>query len=160
MKTMHRNRAIGLAVLGFALATTGCASVKSHLPNVSRLAWWHKVTPAPQPVRELDVTVPAELATPVVLQFWERNTLVIDIQDVASAGQITLTRREGLDWPARVAFRMSPTRFEALEVKGAQRVVLPVANGGSTPVTVELPASAYNKATPSLGVRWGTSSSF
>jgi hypothetical protein len=114
----------------------------------------------PQPIRELEVAIAADTATPVVLQFWERNTLVMDLQDVSSAGQVTLSRREGRSWPARIAFRMSPTRFEVLEVRGAQRVVLPVASGGSTAVTVEIPSKTYDKTTSGLVVSWGPASAF
>jgi hypothetical protein len=154
---MHRKRVIALTILTLAVATVGCTSVRSYRPH---LPWGHKAAPVPQPIRELEVAVSADTAPPVVLQFWERNTLVVDLQDAASVGKISLSRREGKAWPARIAFRMSPTRFEVLEVKGAQRVVLPVANGGTTPVTVEIPVKTYDKTTAALVVSWGVRSSF
>jgi hypothetical protein len=153
MKPMHRNRAIALLAL-LCLATTGCASVKSLWP------WGKAPAAAPVPVRELEVTVPADVAMPVVLQFWERNTLVVDLQDAASAGQISLARREGQPWPARIGFRMSPSRFEVLEVRGDQRVVLPVAAAAGSAVTVELPPAAYAPDTSRIVVSWGLRSSF
>jgi len=124
MNPMYRNCRRG-AYLLLALAltgpVTGCATVKSYWP------WKAAPAAAPEPVRELAVNVPADAAMPVVLQFWERNTLVIDLQQVPPAGQFTLTREGDRAWPVRIAFRMSPARFETLQVRGAQRVVLPLA---------------------------------
>ena len=48
-----------------------------------------------------------------------------------------------------MAFRMSPARFETLQVRGAQRVVLPLSTGEGGVVQAELPASAYGKDTGS-----------
>ena len=157
MKTMYRNCRNGafllmaLACLGSA---AGCSTVKSYWP-------WQKAPPAaPQPVRELNVNVPADMAMPVVLQFWERNTLVLDLQQVPPTGQVMLTRDGDKAWPARIAFRMSPSRFETLQVRGAQRIVLPLSTAGDGVVQAELPASAYDKDTMSLQVSWGTHDAF
>jgi hypothetical protein len=147
---MHRNRAIVL--LAAASVLGGCATVKSHWPfGRSRAA-------APEPVHELAVKVRDD-QMPIVLQFWERNTLVLDLQSVPSAGSVTLSREEGHHWPARLALRMPPARFEAVEVRGAQRVVLPV-SAGTGAVTAELPPGAYNEGTASLTLSWGARSAF
>jgi hypothetical protein len=153
MKPMYRNRTIVLLTLA-CLAASGCASVKSHWP------WARAPAPAPKPVHELVVTVPADVAMPVVLQYWQRNTLVLDLQDVSSAGQLSLSRQGSQAWPARIGFRMSPSRFEVLEVRGAQRMVLPVATSAGSAVTVELPPSAYDAATAQIVVRWGNRGAF
>ena len=147
---MHRNRAILL--LATVLATGGCATVKSHWP------FGRARDAAPEPVRELTVQVAGD-QMPIVLQFWERNTLIIDLQSAPAAGSIKLAREEGHRWPARLAVRMSPARFEVVEVRGAQRVVLPVSAGTGT-VTAELPASTYNEGTAALTVSWGAKSAF
>jgi hypothetical protein len=70
-----------------------------------------------------------------------------------------LTRDGDKPWPVRIAFRMSPSRFETLQVRGAQRIVLPLSTAGGV-VQAELPASAYDKDTKSLAVSWGTHDSF
>lgn len=148
---MHRNRAILLLAAGL-LATGGCATVKSHWPfGRSKVA-------APEPVQELHVDSP-DAGSVAVLQFWERNTLVIDLTAVAATGQLQLVRDPARSWPAQVAFRMTPGRFEALEVRGAQRVVLPVA-AGSGAVTALLPPGAYDSSTARLAVRWGSRADF
>jgi hypothetical protein len=159
MKPMLRNRSVrtGVLLAGFAaglLLFTGCASLKSHWPFARRTA------PQPQAVAELDVGLPEQGAPPVVLQFWERNTLVVDLTGVAAQGRITLRPAQGRGWPARIAFRMSPRRFEELEVRGAERLVVPVAAGGTAPVTTELPPGLYQQDTAELTVSWGAAGGF
>lgn len=146
---MHRNRAILLLAMGL-LATGGCATVKSHWP------FGRAKAAAPEPVQELRV----EAAAPApVVQYWERNTLVVDLAGVASTGQLQLIRDPARAWPVRVAFRMTPGRFEALEVQGAQRIVLPVA-AGSGAVTAVLPPGLYEATTTGLTLRWGAKADF
>jgi hypothetical protein len=149
---MHRNRVILLLAAGL-LTTGGCATVKSHWPFGKAKA------AAPVPVQELRADVAAGESASGVLQFWERNTLVVDLTNVASAGQVHLIRDSARSWPVRVALRMSPGRFEALEVRGAQRVVLPV-SAGSGAVTAVLPPGAYDSSTTSLDLRWGAKADF
>jgi hypothetical protein len=149
---MHRNRAILLLAAGL-LATGGCATVKSHWPfGKAKVA-------APEPVQELQLQSATADSAPAVLQYWERNTLVVDLTNVASAGQLQLIRDPARTWPVRVAFRMLPGRFEALEVRGAQRVILPVAAGAGA-VTSVLPPGAYDGSTTGLTLRWGASTDF
>ncbi len=147
---MHRHRALVLLAAA-VLAASGCATVKSHWPfGKAKVA-------APEPVQELRVEA-GDLAAPV-LQFWERNTLVVDLTGVPAAGQLQLVRDPARDWPGRVAFRMAPGRFEALEVRGAQRLLLPVA-AGQGPVTAVLPPGSYAAATEKLALRWGSRADF
>ncbi len=156
---MHRTQQlvrVGLKpafVLGICLVLQACAAA-------SLWPFGRKAEPAPTPVTELVIAVPAESAMPVVLQFWERNTLVLDLQDVPSTGRLVLSRREDQPWPARLAFRMSPSRFETLEVRGAVRLLLPVSRGGSEALIAELPAAAYRSDTTEIGLAWGAASAF
>ncbi len=151
---MHRNRVSGSWLLAGVLLLSGCTTVKSYWPFGKAAA------AAPQPVSELELRLPASGVAPVVLQFWERNTLVIDLQNVASTGQVVLVRRAGNGWPARMAVRMAPQRFETLEVRGALRLVLPVAAAATGAVTAELPPGTYEQGTAELTLRWGASSAF
>lgn len=151
---MHRNRVSTGWLLAGVLLLSGCATVKSHWP------FGRGTDPVPQPVNELDLQLPAEGPAPVVLQFRERNTLVVDLQNVASAGQVVLARKAGNVWPARIAVRMAPQRFEVLEVRGgAMRVVLPVA-AGSGAVTAQLPPGLYDQGTAALTISWGAKDAF
>jgi hypothetical protein len=148
---MHRNRAILLLVAGL-LATGGCATVKSHWPfGKAKVA-------AVESVQELRLDAGGEAIAPVV-QYWERNTLVVDLTAVASTGRVQLIRDPARAWPARVALRMLPGRFEALEVRGAQRVLLPVTTGDGV-VTAELPPGAFDATTAGLSLRWGAKTDF
>jgi hypothetical protein len=150
---MHRNRRILSPLLASLMLLPACTTVKSHWP------FGKAPQSAAQPVRDLDVGVSADAAVPVVLQYRERNALVVDLQGVGSTGQVTLTRHEGDTWPVRIAFRMAPTRFEVLEVRGAQRILLAVAVGVNS-TTAELPAGIYNNDTPALTISWGPKSAF
>jgi hypothetical protein len=148
---MHRNRAILLLAAGL-LATGGCATVKSHWPfGKTKVA-------VVEPVQELHVESAAD-PVPAVVQFWERNTLVVDLTNVGSSGQLQLIRDPARTWPVRVAFRMLPGRFEALEVQGAQRIVVPVAAGDGA-VTAALPPGVYESATTALALHWGAKADF
>jgi hypothetical protein len=163
MKPMHRNRATAastrrrvlmLACTGLVAALSGCSSMSSLWP------WGGQQAAAPEPVHELLVTFPADIAVPVVLQFWERNTLVIDLQGVSTSGQFRLSRKEGNAWPARVAFRMTSMRYQQLEVRGEQRIVLVVAGEDGAPVTAELPPGIIGPDTVALTVSWGARGAF
>jgi hypothetical protein len=153
LKPQDRNRA-ACAVVAASLLLGGCASVRAHWP------FRHHGVAAPQPVAELLVQLPGQGAPPVVLQYWERNTLIVDLTSVAGAGSVTLRPNAERGWPMRIAFRMSPRRFEVLEVRGAERMLLPVAAGSSESVTAELPPGLYGADTPQLMVSWGAAASF
>jgi hypothetical protein len=151
---MHRNRVSGICLLAGALLLSGCAAIKSHWPFA------RSAKPGPQPVSELELKLPDQGTAPVVLQFWERNTLIVDLQNVATTGQVVLARSADKRWPARIAVRMAPQRFEVLEVRGAQRVVLPVASAAGSAVTAELPPGTYDQGTAALTISWGAKGAF
>ena len=94
-----------------------------------------------------------------VEQYWQRNTLVLDLQGAAATGKVILLRRVGNAWPARMALRMAPQRFDVVEVRGAQRLVLPV-SAGDVPVTAELPPGIYDATTPQITLSWGAKGDF
>jgi len=54
----------------------------------------------------------------------------------------------------RVALRVTPGAIGVLEVRGAQRVILPITAGGK-PVDLELPPGVYTPTTQQLTVSWG-----
>lgn len=142
------------AVAVLTLSLTGCATVRDHWP------WGHKEPPAPPAVRELQVIVPPDAQVPIVLQFWERNTLVVDLTSVAAQGTVELRPGESGRWPARVALRFQPGRFEAVEVRGAQRAVFPVTEDRKGNATVEVPPTVHPAGTAALTLRWGSRSDF
>ena len=113
---------------------------------------------SPQAVRNWAWSLPEQGAPPVVLQYWERNTLVVDLTNVAGAGQHAAASRDAARaGPSRIAFRMSPRRFEELEVRGAQRVAGAGGrrHGTVTPCTAELPPGLYHAGYAGTGASAG-----
>ncbi len=130
------------AALGALLTLAACSHL--HWP------WHHAPPPPPAPVHALDVS---GSATPA--QHWKRNTLLIDLSAAGGAGHLVLTPAAGNPWPVRLAFRVRPGMFGALEVRGAAREVLPIDSSGLSPVDLELPPGIYTAATPRITVSWG-----
>ncbi len=55
---------------------------------------------------------------------------------------------------------MSSTRYQQLEVRGAQRIVLVVAGEDGAPATAELPPGIIGPDTVALTVSWGARGAF
>lgn len=150
MEAAPQIRALAVASLGVAALLLGACG---HLPFVRRAA------PAPQPVEELVVeAAPGSAAD--VLQFWERNTLVIDLRSVSGSGSVTLRPRPRTTWPVRLSFRVVPGSIGELEVKGTQRAVFVVAGAasgkrGSAPLDLRLGPGVYTPRTPEITLVWG-----
>lgn len=141
------------ALLVALLALGACSHLPqwAHWPHWSpHWPWQHAPPPPPQPVHELDVS---GAATPA--QYWQRNTLLIDLSAASGSGSIVLTPPAGHSWPVRLAFRVRPGAFGELEVRGAAREVLPISAVGTRPMDLELPPGIYDPRTPQLTVSWG-----
>jgi hypothetical protein len=141
--------AVSLTFAG-SLGLAGCASVSKHLP------WGHKGPPVPEVSTALTVAGPdgASLSWP---QVWQRNDVVLDMAGVAATGSAVVMPRSGLAWPVRMALRVAPGTIGAIEVRGAQRLVIPVpvpATGTGT-VDLELPPGVYLAATKQITLNWG-----
>ena len=139
-------KAAGVLVL--TLVLTGCSHL--HWPQ---WPWRHKETPPPQ-VHELDETSEGGAAA-TFPQYWLRNTLVVDLQGVSGTGSVTLKPREHTEWPIRIAFKVTPGSVGAIEVKAAQRTILPITPTGTKPVYLELTPGTYSMKTPQMVVSWG-----
>jgi hypothetical protein len=140
-------RLAALVVLG-SLALTGCARMAKLWP------WGATPQVAPQAVSEI-VVESASGAAVTIPQYWSRNTLVLDMQSVAGSGAVVLRAREGATWPVRLAFRVTPGQFGALDVRGDQRAYYPIGTEGAAPLELLLSPSIYGKATPEIRVSWG-----
>jgi hypothetical protein len=140
-----------VAALVLAVALSGCSSLKALWP------WHHSASappPPPPPVHALDITGAAAAS---FTQHWQRNTLVVDLSAASGSGSITLKPVEGVGWPLRLAFRVTPGSIGALEVHAAQRTILPITTAGGKPVVLELTPGVYMPATPEMTVAWGPS---
>jgi hypothetical protein len=143
-----------VAVLGTVLLTMSAAC--SHLPQ-PHWPWKAKQAPPPQEVHELVVTAP-QGSSVTVQQYWQGNTLIVDLRSAGSAGSVSLTPREHTLWPARIGFRVMPGQFATLEVRAHQRVVLPITSVGTQPVDLELAPGVYLTKSPEIAVLWGSGS--
>jgi hypothetical protein len=144
-----QSRSRGYAVRGTALAlalvlTAGC----------SHLHWpWHHAPPAaPVPVHEVDLAGTGAEGFP---QYWKRNTLLIDLSAASGSGTLTVKPVAGTTWPVRVAFRVRPGAITSLEVRGEQRVSLPISPAAGAPIDLELTPGVYTAKTAQLTVSWG-----
>ena len=144
-----RTEAIGRVARGAAVALALCVSA-----GCSHLSWpWHRAPPPPPaPVHELDLT---GAGADGFAQYWKRNTLLVDLSAAAGSGSLTAKPTAGSTWPVRVAFRVRPGAFAVLEVRGDERVSLPINAAGSAPVDLELAPGVYTPKTEQLSVSWG-----
>ena len=142
-------RAGWLAAPWLLVLLAGCSHLHGwHMP------WHHPPPPPPAPVHELTVTS-ASLDAAAVRQFWKRNTLVVDLSAASGTGSLTLKPAAGSAWPVRLALRVTPGSVGVVEVRGEQRLSLPITAAGGAPLDLELAPRLYNSKTPQLTVGYG-----
>ncbi len=147
-------RAAAPVALAVALSLSGCSHL--HFPSM-HWPWHHKPAPPPPEVHELVETSESGAAQSFP-QYWERNTLVVDLQGASGSGSVVLTPREGTTWPVRIAFKVMPGSIGELEIRAAQRTVLPITPAGTKPVYLELSPGIYVPKTPKITASWGANS--
>jgi hypothetical protein len=138
----------------------GCLSLALGAGASGAFNWWpfkKKMTPPPQPVQVLGLQAPGG-SVPTLLQFWERNALVLDLQGAGSSGAVVVTPPANGRWPVRISFRAGVAQFAVLEVRGAQRTVLPLRADGPSPVTLPLDHAVWTQQTPQMEISWGAAS--
>ena len=117
---------------------------------------WSKKPEAPSGrADELVVTLGNTTDVAPFPQFWQRNTLVLDLREITGAGSAVVQPRTGTTWPMRMAIRVRPGQVATVEVTGNQRMVFPVTNEGMRTVDLELTPGMYTTTTHQLVVRWG-----
>ncbi len=134
----------------------GALALATLLAGCSHLHWPFHRKPAPPPpeVHELDESSEGGAAASFP-QYWMRNTLIVDLQGVSGTGSVTLKPREHTEWPIRIAFKVMPGSVGEIEVKAAQRTILPITPSGSKPVVLELAPGAFSMKTKQMVVSWG-----
>jgi hypothetical protein len=123
-----------------ALLTGGC----SHMP------WHHAPPPPPVPVHEVELSGGHEFP-----QYWKRNTLLLDMSGVSGSGTVTIKPVAGTSWPVRIGVRVRPGAFPVIEVRGDQRLYLPVASSADKPFDLEFAPGVYTAKTPQIVISWG-----
>jgi len=139
--TTCRNIAL-LAML--LLSLSACAM---HWP------WQRRPLPPPPPVHQVTIVADAPVATTTIVQYWDRNTLLLDLTAVGGEGGAIMTPIKALGWPVRLEFRVRPGSIGRLEVLAAQRVVYGVPAQGA-PLLLKLAPSAYHADTAQIMLRW------
>jgi hypothetical protein len=122
------------------LALSACAI---HWP------WKHRPKPAPQPVHY--VTAVSDGGS--ISEYWDRNTLQLDLTGLSGEGSATLNQIKSVGWPIRLEFLVRPGSFGRLEVIGAQRVVYEVPAQGAN-LVLKLAPGVYPADTASITLRW------
>ena len=143
-----RRRTLRTLALGMLVLGAGC----SHL----KWPWHHEPPPPPPAVHVLEVS--GSGASAVLAQYWKRNTLVVDMTGASGSGSLTL-RPPSDGWPVRVALRVSPGALGELDVRGAERMVLPIVPAAGKPIDLELPPGVYAPKTAEVSVAWGPAGS-
>lgn len=159
----RHDRAGALLAVSLILATlAGCSALRMPDVNMPKLRWPFsaKPVPAPEPVDEVIFEAPAAVSPAAAVvafpQYFKRNTLIIDLTSASGSGSVLLRPKTPAGWPMRVAFRVKPGSFEALEVRADQRVLLPLTASSTRPTQdLSLPPGSYQVRTESMLLRWG-----
>jgi hypothetical protein len=129
-----------LPIVALCLSASSCAL---HWP------WHHPHKPAPPQV--LVVAVAADQGASIA-QYWDRNTLKVDLTGVSGDGHATL-QPIAPGWPIRLEFLVRPGSFGQLELLADQRVVFQVPAQGAE-LVLKLAPGVYNPKTPSITLQW------
>ncbi|MCC7462175.1 MAG: hypothetical protein IT480_06890 [Gammaproteobacteria bacterium] len=140
-------RVLALTLLAALLA--GC----SHLQASRLWPFHHKVAAAPEVVNELVAEAPEGVSLVSTRQYWDRNTLLVDLGAASGVGSVRLRPAAGTSWPVRLGFRVQSGSVGRLEVEGAQRVSYVVPSSGG-PVVLRLDPGVYTARTAALTVAW------
>ena len=148
-RSLGRGWGAGLAAL---LMLAGGLTACSHLHS----PFHRRPPPQAEIAHELVVSAADGAATESYPQYWQRNTVVVDLQAASGTGSIVLRPRPGgAGWPVRIALHVKPGSVGQLEVRSDQRLVIPVTPTGTQPVDVQLPAGLYTPKSEQITVQWG-----
>lgn len=135
-----------VAAVLLVLSVSGCVDAGSVWP-------FHRaLPPAAAPAQELVITQQGLVIN--YPQYWQRNTLLVDLQGVSGSGRLVLRPRAGRGWPVRLALRVTPGAVGVLEVDADQRSVFPITTTPGKPVELELDPGVYSPSTDEIVVVW------
>jgi hypothetical protein len=132
------------------LSLVGCGL----MPTAWNFPWTKKPEAPSNRVDELVVTLGDGTNVASYPQFFQRNTLVLDLREITGSGSVVVQPRTGTTWPMRMAIRVRPGQVATVEVSGDERMVFPVTNEGMRTVDLELSPGMYSPTTHQLVVRW------
>jgi hypothetical protein len=146
----------GVAVkVRLSLILVACVLGLSACSTMSKMWPFHrKAKPAPAVVHEVNL-VNADGSAASYPQYWQRNTLVLDLSGVGGTGTVTARLPDETTWPVRVAVRVRPGSVQQLEIQGEERNVLAVSNEGTKVIDLELAPTVYTPRTAAIYISWG-----
>jgi hypothetical protein len=130
-----------LWIAGLCLALSACAL---HWPP-----WKHRPQPPPPPVTYVTVVSQSGAIT----QYWDRNTLQLDLTALSGEGSASVSQIKSVGWPIRLEVLVRPGSFARLEVVGAQRDVFEVPPQGAN-LVFKLVPDLYPSSTDTINLRW------
>ena len=141
--------------LRLVLIATACVTLTA-CSSMSKLwPFHHKAKPGPEAVHELNL-VNADGSAATYPQYWQRNTLVLDLSGIAGEGSVAARLPDESTWPVRVAVRVRPGSVDQIEVQGEERNVLPVSRDGTKDIDLTLATSVYTPKTAAIYISWGS----
>ena len=140
--------------LRLVLIATACVTLTA-CSSMSKLwPFHHKAKPGPEAVHELNL-VNADGSAATYPQYWQRNTLVLDLSGIGGEGSVAARLPDESTWPVRVAVRVRPGSVDQIEVQGEERNVLPVNRDGTKDIDLTLATSVYTPKTAAIYISWG-----
>jgi hypothetical protein len=146
--TRHCVRRLSLLAAALSLSAPAWAL---HLPSL-HWPWHHHGAKGPEAVHELSIQM-QDGAAQAIPQYWDRNTLLLDMTAVSGEGRAVVTPRPGTGWPVRLEFRVQSGSIANLEVSGVQRVLFSVPTQG-TPSVLHLDPGVYLATTAAITLHW------
>ena len=148
------------AMMRYLALVAACIVALSGCSTMSKLWPFHrKPKPAPPAVHEFNL-VNADGSEATYPQYWQRNTLVVDLSGVSGSGAVTARLPEETTWPVRVAVRVRPGSIQQLEILGEERNVLAVSSEGTKLIDLELAPTVYTPKTAAIYISWGPMPAF
>jgi hypothetical protein len=148
------------AMMRHLALVAACMVALSGCSTMSKLWPFHrKPKPAPPAVHEFNL-VNADGSEASYPQYWQRNTLVVDLSGVSGSGAVTARLPEETTWPVRVAVRVRPGSIQQLEILGEERNVLAVSGEGTKLIDLELAPTVYTPKTAAIYISWGPMPAF
>jgi hypothetical protein len=147
-------RLLLLPALVIASLLSGCAGQSSAAAKHWYTPWRKAAIVSPEAVQELPVEALEGGSPPSLPQYWERNTLRVDLSAVAGSGSARLLPSTVNGWPLRMVFSVRPGSLKQLEVTGEKRVVFNVAEAAGEATVFALGSGAYDATTKALTLHW------
>jgi hypothetical protein len=148
------------AMMRHLALVAACMVALSGCSTMSKLWPFHrKPKPAPPAVHEFNL-VNVDGSEASYPQYWQRNTLVVDLSGVSGSGAVTARLPDETTWPVRVAVRVRPGSIQQLEILGEERNVLAVSGEGTKLIDLELAPTVYTPKTAAIYISWGPMPAF